>query len=45
MLEPPAVDIELPEESSGGLLREVIDFHLAGKVLKTRKVLMDIRRL
>jgi DNA repair protein RecO (recombination protein O) len=27
------------------LLREVIDFHLGGKTLKTRKVLMDIRRL
>jgi DNA repair protein RecO (recombination protein O) len=27
------------------LLRAVIDFHLGGKVLKTRKVLMDIRRL
>lgn len=27
------------------LLREVIDFHLDGKELKTRKVLMDIRRL
>lgn len=27
------------------LLREVIDFHLGGKELKTRKVLMDIRRL
>jgi len=27
------------------LLREVIDFHLGGKELKTRKVLLDIRRL
>lgn len=40
-------DLERPEvlKAANRLLREVIDFHLGGKVLKTRKVLMDIRRL
>jgi DNA repair protein RecO (recombination protein O) len=40
-------DFERPEvlRAANRLLREVIDFHLGGKVLKTRKVLMDIRRL
>lgn len=38
---------EQPEvlRAANRLLREVIDFHLAGKQLKTRKVLVDLHRL
>jgi DNA repair protein RecO (recombination protein O) len=40
-------EFQRPEvlRAASRLLREVIDFHLGGKQLKTRKVLMDIRRL
>jgi DNA repair protein RecO (recombination protein O) len=40
-------EFQRPEvlRAANRLLREVIDFHLGGKTLKTRKVLMDIRRL
>ena len=40
-------EFQRPEvlRAASRLLREVIDFHLGGKTLKTRKVLMDIRRL
>jgi DNA repair protein RecO (recombination protein O) len=40
-------ELDRPEvlRAANRLLREVIDFHLGGKELKTRKVLKDIRRM